>query len=491
MASISTLGVGSGLNLSSLLDQLTTAEQAPLTAIKNQQSSYQTKLSAYGQLQSMLGALAGSANQLGKPSFFQTTTATSSNTAILSATGSGSAAAGSYNVNVTQLAQAQSVVSTGQASQTTAIGVGTIHIDFGAITGGTLDTDPNSATYGKYTGAAFTVNNDDKGNPSTGVDITIDSSNNTLQGIRDAINKANAGVTASIINDGSGTPYRLVVNSNNSGSTNSVRMSVNEGAGGTALTSLMTYDPAGTQNMQQTVKAQDAKLTVNNIAVTSKSNSVTDAVPGVTLNLSQTGTSSVTVARDTASIVTGVQAFVTAFNNFQNTAKSLSAYDPSTQTGSALTGDGTLRIIQSQLRSVLNVPQSGNALSTLGQAGITFQTDGTLAVDTDKLTKALNANPNAVAGLFGNTDGTSGYGNQIGTLVKTLTGSNGALTSATAGINATLKDLSDQYTATQDRVNSTIANYKTQFTQLDVIMSQMQNTSTYLTQQFNAMNNSK
>ncbi|AVA35765.1 flagellar hook-associated protein 2 [Cupriavidus metallidurans] len=483
MTTISNLGVGSGLDLSSLLDQLTTAEQAPLTAIKTQQSSYQTKLSAYGQLQSMLAAFQASANQLSNPTFFQSTTASASNTSVLSATGSTTAVPGTYSVNVTQLAQSQSVVSTGQASQTTAVGTGTIHIDFGAITGGTLDSNPASATYGKYTGATFTANSG-----STGVDITIDSSNNTLQGVRDAINKANAGVTASIVNDGSGTPYRLVISSNATGATNSVRMSVNETDGGTGLSDLVAYDPAGTQNMQQTIAAQNAQLTVNNIAVQSKGNSVADAVPGVVLNLTQTGTSSVTVQRDNSSIVSGVQAFVAAYNNLQNTAASLSAYDPSTKTGSPLTGDSTLSIIQSQMRSVMNTPQSGNALTTLSQIGISFQNDGTLALDTTKLTSALNSNPGAVAGLFGNTDGVSGYGNQINKLVTGLTSSNGALTTATAGINNTLKDLSNQYDETQTRVDAVIANYKTQFTQLDVIMSQMQNTSSYLTQQFSAMN---
>ena len=216
---ISNLGVGSGLDLSSLLDQLTQAEQAPLTAITQEQQSYQTKLSAYGQIQSMLAAFQGSATQLASQSFFQATTASSSNTAVLSAAGSNTAATGNYAVNVTQLAQAQSLVSKGQANQAAAIGTGTIHVDFGSISGGTLDSNTSSATYGTYTGATFTANS-----ANTGVDITIDSSHNTLQGIASAINNANAGVTASIINDGSGTPYRLVINSNNTGATNSVRL---------------------------------------------------------------------------------------------------------------------------------------------------------------------------------------------------------------------------------------------------------------------------
>jgi len=488
MATISNLGVGSGLDLGTLLDQLTTAEQAPLTVIQQRQTSYQTKLSAYGQLQSMLAAFQGTANQLSKPSFFNTATATSSNTGVLSATGSTTAAPGSYAVNVTALAQAQSLVGAGQAKQDAAIGTGTIHIDFGAITGGALDTNTASPTYGKYSGASFTANAG-----STGFDIKIDSSNNTLQGIRDAINKANAGVTASIINDGSGTPYRLVLNSNNTGATNSMRISVASSDGTSALSDLVANDPAGTQNLQQTVTAQNAALTVNNIAIQSASNQVSGAVQGVTLSLAQTGTSNVMVQRDTTSIQNGVQAFVTAYNNLQNAATSLSAYDPTTQTGSPLTGDGVLRTIQTQIRSVLNTPQPGsgsNAITALAQVGVTFQLDGTLALDTSKLAKAVSDNPAGVAALFGNDDGTSGYGNQLSTTITGLTSSKGALTAATDGINRSIKDLKDQYSATQDRVNATIANYRAQFTQLDVIMAQMKNTSTYLTQQFNALNSS-
>ncbi|ODV41899.1 flagellar hook protein [Cupriavidus sp. UYMMa02A] len=488
MATISNLGVGSGLDLGSLLDQLTTAEQAPLTVLKQQQSSYQTKLSAYGQLQSMLAAFQGTANQLSKPSFFNAATATSSNTGVLTATGSNTAAAGNYAVNVTALAQAQSLVSTGQVKQDAAIGTGTIHIDFGAITGGTLDTNTASPTYSKYSGAGYTANTG-----STGFDIKIDSSSNTLQGVRDAINKANAGVTASIINDGSGAPYRLVLNSNKTGATNSMRISVTSSDGTSALSDLVANDPAATQNMQQTVTAQNAALTVNNIAIQSPSNQVSGAVQGVTLSLAQTGTSNIVVQRDTASIQNGVQAFVTAYNNLQKAASSLSAYDPSTQTASPLTGDGVLRVIQSQIRGVLNTPQPGSgasAMTTLTQVGVTFQLDGTLALDSTKLTKALNDNPAGVAALFGNDDGKSGYGNQLSTTITALTSSKGALTAATDGINRSLKDLRDQYSATQDRINATVANYRTQFTQLDVIMSQMKNTSTYLTQQFNALNNS-
>ncbi|AOZ10205.1 flagellar filament capping protein FliD [Cupriavidus malaysiensis] len=486
---ITSLGVGSGLDLSTLLTQLTTAAQTPLTQIKNQETAYQTKLSAYGQLQSMLTAFQTTAQQLSKPSFFNSTTATSSNAGTVGATSSTSAVAGSYAVNVTQLAQSQSLVSTGQASQTASTMTGTIHINLGTI------SDPNNTlSNGVYgNGTTFAAKSG-----SSGVDITIDSSNNTLQGIAGAINKANAGVTASIINDGSGTPYRLVLTSNATGANSSMQITTsNESGSGASLSSLLGYDPTGgsAQNMQQVVAGQNAKMTVNNIAIQSASNSVTDAIQGVTLSLSQTGASTVAVKQDTKTIETGVQSFVTAYNNLQSTITSLSAYDASTKTAQPLTGDSTLQVLQQQLRSVLNAAQSGsgsgaNAIKTLAQAGVTFQKDGTLSFDSTTLDSALSSNPNGVAALFANTNGVSGYGNQINSLVTSMTGTNGALTAATNGINQTLTSLSSQYTALQGTINAQIQNYQTEFSHLDVLMSQMQNTSSYLTQQFNAMTKS-
>ena len=152
---------------------------------------------------------------------------------------------------------------------------------------------------------------------------------------------------------------------------------------------------------------------------------------GVTLSLSQTGASTVAVKQDTKTIETGVQSFVTAYNNLQSTITSLSAYDASTKTAQPLTGDSTLQVLQQQLRSVLNAAQSGsgsgaNAIKTLAQAGVTFQKDGTLSFDSTTLDSALSSNPNGVAALFANTNGVSGYGNQINSLVTSMTGTNGA-----------------------------------------------------------------
>jgi flagellar hook-associated protein 2 len=477
MASISSLGIGSNLDLSTLLSNLQTAESQPLVQLQQRQVSYTSKLSAYGQLQSALTTLQAAAKKLGDPAFFQSVKATAGSADVLSATAGNTASAGSYSINVTQLAQAQSLVAVGQASAKTAIGSGTITIDFGTISGGSYD-----AVTGKYSGASFTPDAS-----RTAKTITIDPSNNTLEGIRDAINAAKAGVTASIVNDGSGTPNRLVLSSTETGKASSMRIGV---AGDAALSNLLTHDPAGTQGMQQTLQAQNAELTVNGIAVTSGSNTVKESIQGVTLNLLKTGTSGLAVARDTGAVETAINDFVKAYNALQSTAGTLTAYDASKKTGAALMGDSTLRNIQVNIRQVLTSPQSG-AMKTLSEIGVSFQKDGTMAVDSDKLRKALSENLEGVAGLFSSpVASTAGYGKQLSALVDKLTATGGALKVATDGMTKSLKDLDEQYEDMQARVDARIEAYRAQFTQLDLLVSRMNSTSSYLTQQFASLGKS-
>lgn len=474
---ISSIGVGSNLELGTLLTNLETAESAPLTAIQTKATSYTTKLSAFSQVQSALNTLKAAGDKLASPAFFDTVKASVSDDKILSATPGDSSVAGSYKIDVTQLAQSQSLVSAGRADTKTAVGNGKITLQFGSITGGALD-----ATTGQYTGAGFT---DDVTRPSA--EITIDEDNNTLDGIRAAINRANVGVTASIVNDGSGTPYRLVLTSTRSGEASSMQISVD---GDAALQSLVGYDPAGAQSMRQTTVAQNAKLNVNGIDIVSSGNTVTDAIPGTTLTLASEGESDVKLTSDTSAVSAGITAFVNAYNALQKTATTLTAYDAETKKGSALTGDQTLRTLMNRVRQTLSGSQPGgtNDMKVMSEIGVTMQKDGTLAIDSKKLDKALSDNMTGVAKLFSSGTGeTTGYGKQMSALVTDLTSIDGSLTAATKGINSTIDDLSDQYNAMQDRVDATIARYRAQFTALDVAVASMNNTMTYLTQQFEAM----
>ncbi|MNK04494.1 Flagellar hook-associated protein 2 [compost metagenome] len=387
---VSTIGVGSGLPLDDLLTKLMTAESQPLTLMAQKEASYQAKLSAYGTLNGALGAFQSAMAKLGQSSTFENLQTTIADKTILSATASSKAATGNYQVNVTQLAQAHSISTAGQTSKTALIGSGattTLTFQFGTIAGGTL-------TDGKYTGATFTQD----ANQATGT-VTIKNGDNSLQGIRDAVNAANIGVTATLVSDGSSAPDHLIFTSNKTGEISSMKIDVD---GDAALQNLLAYDPAGAQTLKQTSAAQNTQLTVNGFFVNSATNEVKEAIQGVTLNVSKIGNTSMTIAKDTAAVETSVKDFIKAYNELNATIKKLTAYDAKTKTGGLLVGDSTARTIQEQISKTLSASLEGlsNTNMSLPQIGVTVQRDGTLALDSAKLSKAMETNYNDIAGLF-------------------------------------------------------------------------------------------
>ncbi|MEA5097613.1 MAG: flagellar filament capping protein FliD [Burkholderiaceae bacterium] len=389
--SISVSGLISGVDYESMITKLVAVESQPLTALQTKEASYQAKITGYGTLKSALAEFQTAMSSLSKASAFQNVTASSTDTDVATVTASTSAKAGTYSLEVSKLAQAQKLVATGQASETASIGTGTITFDFGKVTG-TLNS-----TTGKYQSGATFVSS------GSGVKtVTIDSSNNSLSGIRDAINDADIGVTATIVNDGSGTPYRLALTVANAGEENSLKISVDDSGG--ALSTLLGNDPAGTQNLTQTQAAQNAEFEVDGIAVSKASNTVTDVISGLTLNLLATSTSasSITVTRDTAAVTTNVNSFVKAYNTIVQTLSDSTAYNADTKTAAILNGESSVRAIQTQLSSILTTPLTGGSsgLSMLSAAGVSLQKDGTLSVDSSKLQKALASNYDDFASLF-------------------------------------------------------------------------------------------
>jgi flagellar hook-associated protein 2 len=388
---LSSPGVGSNLDVNSIVGQLMATERRPVSLLDQKEAGYQAKLSAYGSLKSALASFQSSMSGLNSVSRFQSLSATAADTTILTASAGSTAAPGSYTVVAGPLlAQAQTIAAAGRTSTSAAIGAAvttTLTFKFGTISGGTL-------TDGVYSGATFTQD----ATQVTGT-VTLDSSNNSLQGIRDAINAADIGVTATVVNDGGASPYRLVLASNATGTSKSMKISV---AGDATLQGVLAYDPEGTQNLTQSTAAQNAALTVNGIAVSSASNTVTGAIQGVTLNLAKAGTTTLSVARDTAAAQSAATAFVTAYNGVNNTLASLSAYNATTKKGAVLQGDSTVRALQSQIRSALGstLTGSGGSLTVLSQIGIALQKDGTMALDTTKLATATASNFNDIAGLF-------------------------------------------------------------------------------------------
>jgi len=313
---LSSPGIGSGLDVNNIVTQLMNVERQPLTLLDQKEASYQAQLSAYGNLRGALATLQSAVSGLDSAAKFQSLTATASNTSVLNASAGNGAAVGSHAVTVAQLAQAQSLVAGGQGTTTAAIGSGaatTLTFDFGTISGGTLAS-------GVYTGATFTQ---DGSQPSS--TVTIGSTNNSLASIRDAINAAHIGVTASVVNDGSATPYRLALTSASSGASHAMRITVN---GDGALASLLGYDPAGVQHLAQSVQSQDAQLTVDGVGVTSASNNVTGAIDGVTLSLAATGSSGVSVTRDASGAKDAIHALVKAYNDFASNLADATKFDP-------------------------------------------------------------------------------------------------------------------------------------------------------------------
>lgn len=430
---IQSTGIGSNLDVNSLITKLMQVESQPLTALAKKEASYQAKLTAYGTLSGALSSFQSSLSSLNNLSSFQNLTAASSDTSVLSATTSSSASPGSYNINVTKLAQAQIISSAGQAATNTPIGSGTsstISIQFGTISGGSLSS-------GVYSGATFTQDA-----TQALAEITIDSSNNTLQGIRDAINAANKGVTASIVGDGNPTnPYHLVLSSSKTGTTSSLNINV---TGDATLQSLLNYNPAGIQNLTEITTGQNAALTVNGIAITSTSNSVTGAIQGATISLSKVGTSALSLSNNTSGVQASVNAFAKAFNDLQNTLKTLTGYDATTKKGSILQGDATAVGLQNQIRGILNTAVNGlgGGLTTLSTIGLSIQKDGTLAVDASKLSTALSTKFSDVAGLFATAGKASdSLINFSGSSTATKQGSYGVNISAIASQGSLTGDL--------------------------------------------------
>lgn len=211
------------------------------------------------------------------------------------------------------------------------------------------------------------------------------------------------------------------------------------------------------------------------------------------MTVAKIGTSTLSVQKDTDSAGNAIATFVNAYNSLQSVATKLTAFDATKKSGAVLMGDSTLRNIQVRIRSALTTAQAPDpsGLTTLTQVGIAVQKDGTLSFDATKLRTALDSQMSGVAKLFSGTAGVGGYGTQMSSLITGMTDTNGTLTAATKGLNTTLDSLGKQYTATSARVEATVARYKAQFTQLDTLINSMNQTSSYLTQQFDALNSKK
>lgn len=389
---ISSAGIGSGLDVNSIVTSLMSVEKKPLNAVAEQKTDYQSQISAYGSLKGALSTFQTSVSALSSAAKFNAQTVTSGNVSVFTATSNGSATIGDYAVTVSQLAKSQKLALAGFANTSDTVGTGTLTISFGKFTSPSTFA-PNTA--------------------KTDVSVTIDSSNNTLAGVRDAINATNSSVSATIVNDGS--TNRLVITSKDTGEVNSLKISVADTGDSNNLDasglSQLAYDPAATagagKNLTQVQAAKDALLDIDGIAVVKASNNITDAIDGVTLNLLATSAGSsvsLGVASNKDTVKTSVTAFVDAFNKLDTTLRSLTKYDSTGKSSGVLLGDSTVRTVINQIRSVMTKTiTSGNTINTLSHIGVAFQRDGKLALDATKLNTAITDNFSEIASLFAAT----------------------------------------------------------------------------------------
>jgi flagellar hook-associated protein 2 len=461
MATVTSLGVGSGLDLNSILSGLMAAEQQPITILQTQQQTLQSQLSSIGQVKSALSSLQTAADAISTTASFAAFQANSSDSSV-SATATTGAVPGSYSIEVSQLAQQQKLTSTGYASTSSAIGTGTLKIELGSVGS-----------------SGFTS--------ASSVNVTIDSSNNTLAGLRDAINASGAGVVATIVNDGSSNGNHLVLTSQTGGTANEIRMS--------GLSGFDFDSSTDTGSFTQIQAGQDAKLTIDGISVTKSSNTISDAIDGVTLNLTKTNVGSpatVSVSRDTSTMASKLQTFVNAYNSLNTTLRSVSAYDTTSNTGAALSGDYSVRDVQQRMLSVVTgtVAGSPGGYNRLSDIGITLQADGSLAIDSTKLTAALSDPAKDVSKLIAGGTGVTGLASTVSSAVTALLDTSGVIGARTDGLNKSISSLSDRISSLQDQMTQIEARYRAQFTSLDTYLSQWNTTGSYLTQQLSKLSSS-
>jgi len=479
MASLSSLGVGSGLDAESIVTKLVALEKQPADVLTTKNSKLQTQVSTWGKIQSNFSALQDAAGKLMDSNFWSATTAKSSDDTAVSVTTGSSAAAGSYAVSVTQLAASQSVASSAFATNASTVGEGTLRIELGKY-----NTD-NSVAPPAVTFAAKAA--------ATAVDIAIGPGDNTLEKIRDRINTANAGVSASIVTDASGA--RLVMRGQN-GEENAFRVLVTESGSAPGLSAL-AYSAAtgGTSTMTRTQSAQNAQATINGLSVSSASNTMSNVVEGVTIKLNKvtTAPATVNVDLDTASITKGVNEFISAYNSAVSTIRVQTLYDEASKTAGPLQGNATARGLLSQLRNLIGSNTgASSAFSRLSDVGIDINKDGTLAMKSTKFNDAMGK-LGELQKFFGGSSDTDASLNGIGTRVKNLSkqildSTSGAIVNSTNGLNSTIKRNKDKIEDINDRAGLVEARLRAQYSALDTSIAKLSGLSSYVTAQLAALN---
>jgi len=475
MATLSSPGIGSGLDVSSIVSQLVAVERKPIEQLQAKTTAIQTKLSSFGLLQSYATNVRDIADRLSKPEFWTGTAATTSDGASVSVSSTTTATAGSYLVNVTQLAKVQNLASKAYATSATTVGSGTLHIELGEWNDGLTAFTPDAT--------------------KTAIDVTILPGSDTLDAIKTKINAANAGVTASIITDAGGA--KLVLTSTATGAKSAARITTVDDDGNNADAnglSALAFDPA-TQlgQMAQSQAAKNAAATINGLAISSATNKLENVISGVTLTVNKETTSpvEVKVALDTATIKKAISDFSKAFSDISGYITQQTKYDAATKKAAALQGDRSTLTLQSNLRSVfLDNSSASLVFSRLSDVGLQIQTDGTMKVNDSQLTAAL-ANPTELAKVFSSTASADlneqGFAVRVKALANSLIASDGPITSRTKSLKDSIARNTQQQEQLEKRVALTQARLTKQYGALDVSLSRINAQNSSLSQALQAL----
>lgn len=471
MASVSAAGIGSGLDVQSIVSQLVALERAPITQLQTQASTLQTRLSLYGTIKSQVSALGDAASRLASSTAWQAVTATSSNTSAVNVTASTGAQTGAYSLQVQQLARAQSAASTA-FGEGAGVGTGTLTIELGS-----------------WSGASFTAGE------ASAISIEIGPGEDSLSAIAAKINAAGAGVSASVLRDASGE--RLLVQSSKTGEANGFRITAADDDGDdtdAAGLSALAFDAGNANGMGLAQSGLNAQATINGVAVSSASNQLTDTLPGLTLQLSQVTSQpvDVSIGVDKASITKDIQAFVDAYNAINTTLSNALKYDESTKKSGTLQGDSTAVGLQNALRGMMRSVTASEPFNRLLDVGIELQSGGALKVDGTKLGAAID-NLGGLKSLFTADTGdasTQGFAHKLKAFAKGLLDSEGSLTNRTTALQSAINRNTKEQERQEDRVSRVETRLLAQYTALDTRMAGFDSLSAFVSQQITLWNKS-
>ena len=471
MATITSLGVGSGLDLNTIVTKLVAVERRPLQAIQAQARNLQGEVSSFGQISSLMSALQTASNALTDPTLWSRSSVSSGDASVVSVQSGSNVAAGNYAVTVQSLASSQTLASGAAFPDASAlVGSGTLSLELGSWD----STQSNFAPKAGGQAAQIQIGATD-----------------TLQTVRDKINSAGAGVTASLITDSSGV--RLSLRSGSTGAANGFRVTAadNDGNNNDALgLSLIAFDPPnGATAMQLMQGSADAKATVNGIAVSSTTNSLGSVVDGLTMNLNKVSATpvNVTATSDQAAVATTIKSFATAYNALATYIGEQTKYDPTSKSGGVLQGDGAATNLQEKLRSMLGATSGASStFARLSDTGLQLQRDGTLLVNPTQL-DAATTNLGELKKAFSSRDssnsGNDGFARRYADMATQALGLGGTITTRTTGLNKLISKNTDDQAALNSRVDAFQARLVSQYTALDAKVAQLNSLSAYVTQQ--------